>query len=130
MADRVAIFNEGRIVQAGTPEEIYEQPRVKFVADFVGSSNVLPPAFSRKAGGPAKWTSLRPERISIGQGTGASVLARVNSVHYQGAVTRIVADADGQRIAASVPAGGLRIAEGENISLHWPLAAMHAMDDG
>jgi hypothetical protein len=54
----------------------------------------------------------------------------VNSVHYQGAVTRIVADADGQRIAASVPAGGLRIAEGANISLHWPLAAMHAMDDG
>jgi putative spermidine/putrescine transport system ATP-binding protein len=129
MADRVAIFNNGKIVQAGTPEEVYERPRVKFVADFVGSSNVLPPAFSQKLGGPSKWTSLRPERISVGQGSGASVLARVNSIHYQGSVTRIIADADGQRIAASVPAGGLRAAEGENISLHWPLAAMHAMDE-
>jgi putative spermidine/putrescine transport system ATP-binding protein len=130
MADRVAIFNNGKIVQAGTPEDVYERPRVKFVADFVGSSNVLPPAFSQKLGGPAKWMSLRPERISIGQGTGASVLARVRSIHYQGALTRIVADADGQRMAANIPAGGRRISEGDTISLHWPLAAMHAMDDG
>ncbi|NJM29798.1 MAG: ABC transporter ATP-binding protein [Rhizobiales bacterium] len=130
MADRVAIFNNGKIVQAGTPEDVYERPMVKFVADFVGSSNVLPPEFSERLGGPRKWTSLRPERISVGQGTGASVLARVNSVHYQGSVTRIVADTGGQRIAANVPAGGLRVTEGENISLHWPLTAMHAMDDG
>ena len=45
MADRVAVFNEGRIMQVGTPEEIYERPRTRFVADFVGSSNVLPPDF-------------------------------------------------------------------------------------
>ena len=40
MADRVAIFNEGRIVQAGSPADVYERPRSRFVADFVGSSNV------------------------------------------------------------------------------------------
>jgi putative spermidine/putrescine transport system ATP-binding protein len=45
MADRVAIFNEGKIVQVGSPEEIYERPKTKFVADFVGSSNVLSPHF-------------------------------------------------------------------------------------
>ena len=37
MADRVAVFNDGRIVQVGTPAEVYERPRTRFVADFVGS---------------------------------------------------------------------------------------------
>ena len=44
MADRVAVFNEGRIVQVGAPEDIYERPRTRFVADFVGGSNVIEPA--------------------------------------------------------------------------------------
>ena len=44
MADRVAVFNHGRIVQVGAPEEIYERPQTRFVADFVGGSNVIEPA--------------------------------------------------------------------------------------
>ena len=50
MADRVAIFNEGKIVQAGSPTEVYERPRSRFVADFVGSSNVMSPEFSSAHG--------------------------------------------------------------------------------
>ena len=46
MADRVAIFNDGKIVQVGSPSDIYERPRSRFVADFVGSSNVLSPEFA------------------------------------------------------------------------------------
>src|SRR5688572_21388185 len=65
MADRVAIFNDGRIVQVGAPEDIYERPATRFVADFVGSSNVLDPALAKAAGGPARWSSLRPEKISV-----------------------------------------------------------------
>ena len=49
MADRVAIFNEGRIVQIGAPADVYERPQTRFVADFVGSSNVLGPEFSAAA---------------------------------------------------------------------------------
>ena len=49
MADRVAVFNEGRIVQVGTPTEVYERPRTRFVADFVGGSNVLEPDARRAA---------------------------------------------------------------------------------
>jgi putative spermidine/putrescine transport system ATP-binding protein len=41
MADRVAVFNDGKIMQVGTPEDIYQRPKTRFVADFVGSSNVL-----------------------------------------------------------------------------------------
>lgn len=41
MSDRIAVMNEGRIVQLGTPTEIYEQPRARFVADFMGASNIF-----------------------------------------------------------------------------------------
>ncbi len=41
MSDRIAVFNEGRIEQVGTPAEVYEQPATRFVAGFVGTSNLL-----------------------------------------------------------------------------------------
>ena len=40
MSDRIAVFNEGRIEQIGTPAEVYEHPATEFVAGFVGVSNV------------------------------------------------------------------------------------------
>ncbi len=66
MADRVAVFNDGRIVQVGTPEDIYERPRDRrFVADFVGSSNVLPPELALRLTGRRAPASLRPEAIRL-----------------------------------------------------------------
>jgi spermidine/putrescine transport system ATP-binding protein len=41
MSDRIAVMNAGRILQIGTPSEIYERPRDRFVADFVGQTNFL-----------------------------------------------------------------------------------------
>src|SRR4030088_3185007 len=41
LADRICLMNEGRIEQLGTPEDMYEQPRSAFVADFIGISNVM-----------------------------------------------------------------------------------------
>ena len=41
MSDRLAVFNDGRIEQVGTPAEVYEHPATEFVAGFVGVSNVL-----------------------------------------------------------------------------------------
>jgi spermidine/putrescine transport system ATP-binding protein len=41
MSDRIAVMNDGRILQLGTPEEIYERPRSRFVADFIGQTNFL-----------------------------------------------------------------------------------------
>ena len=41
MSDRVAVLNKGRIQQVGTPEDIYEQPQSRFVADFIGESNLI-----------------------------------------------------------------------------------------
>jgi len=42
MSDRIAVMNRGAIAQIGTPQEIYERPASLFVADFIGSSNILP----------------------------------------------------------------------------------------
>ena len=42
MGDRVAVLNRGRIIQIGTPQEIYETPATRFVADFIGETNLLP----------------------------------------------------------------------------------------
>jgi iron(III) transport system ATP-binding protein len=41
MSDRIAVLNAGRIHQVGTPEEIYERPATRFVADFIGRNNVI-----------------------------------------------------------------------------------------
>ncbi|WP_119392403.1 ABC transporter ATP-binding protein [Taklimakanibacter lacteus] len=133
MADRVAIFNNGKIVQVGAPQEIYERPRTRFVADFVGSSNVLPPDFAGKTGAPARWMSLRPEKITIAVGgtpaKAHSVAAKVTSVHYQGAVTRVNTDAGGQAIAVAAPSSFGLIAIGDEVTLSWPADALHAMED-
>ena len=70
MANRVAVFNDGRIMQVGSPEDIYQRPNSRFVADFVGSSNVLPPDFVARHGGQRRWASLRPEAVRISSALG------------------------------------------------------------
>ena len=41
LSDEIAVFNFGKIIQRGTPQEIYRQPKSQFVADFIGSANFL-----------------------------------------------------------------------------------------
>jgi putative spermidine/putrescine transport system ATP-binding protein len=41
MSDRIAVLRDGRVIQHGTPTELYVQPRTRFVADFLGASNFL-----------------------------------------------------------------------------------------
>lgn len=73
MADRVAVMDAGRIVQVGTPEDIYTWPATRFVADFLGEANFLDGTIV-EAGPPAKietpiGTVLveRAEGVSVGQ---------------------------------------------------------------
>ena len=42
MADRIGVMHAGRLMQVGTPAEVYEQPDTRFVAEFLGAANVLP----------------------------------------------------------------------------------------
>ncbi len=54
MADRIAVMDHGRIVQVATPGEIYEQPKTRFIAEFVGDVNILEGNVA--AGGEGGWT--------------------------------------------------------------------------
>ena len=134
MADRVAIFNDGRIVQVGAPADVYERPRSRFVADFVGSSNVLSPAFASSHGGTAKWTSLRPEKIGVipagalVQAEHAFVDGVVKTMNYQGSVSRLSVAVEDLRIVAEQPPGCARFRPGDSVRLIWPKSAMIAME--
>lgn len=60
MSDTVVVMNHGRIEQIGTPEEIYDRPRTSFVADFIGSANLVPvtEATARADGGAVARTTV------------------------------------------------------------------------
>ena len=53
MSDRIAVLSQGRIEQVGTPEELYERPRTRFVADFLAVNNILEVTVAEVAGGKA-----------------------------------------------------------------------------
>jgi putative spermidine/putrescine transport system ATP-binding protein len=135
MSDRLAIFNEGRIIQIGKPSEVYEKPNCRFVAGFVGSSNVLPPDFASMHGGTKHWTSLRPEKITVARQQGAApanhnfITGTISAIHYQGSQTRVTIDVRPElRITAHAPSVLGAFAEGETATLHWPSEALHAME--
>ncbi len=65
MSDRVCIFNQGRIEQIGTPDEVYETPASEFVARFVGNVNLFEGQQAKRLTGDEQMTMLRPERIHI-----------------------------------------------------------------
>jgi putative spermidine/putrescine transport system ATP-binding protein len=91
MSDRVAVFDQGRICQGGTPEEVYEHPATPFVAGFVGTSNLLTGDVARQLVGRAGTFSVRPEKIAIVE---QGVPGTVAEVIYAGPVTRYVVDLD------------------------------------
>jgi putative spermidine/putrescine transport system ATP-binding protein len=128
MADRVAVFNDGQIMQIGSPEDIYQRPRSRFVADFVGSSNILPPDVTELLGGDRAWASLRPEAIRLANEGGHVVTVTGHS--YLGAVTRLSLDLEGVRLTALVPAGTAIPETGATIRIAWDAADLHKMEDG
>ena len=104
LADRVVVFNDGRVEQAGSAQEVYERPVSAFVAGFVGTSNVLgPEAAQAILGRDGSW-SVRPEKIAIGDPTDpvpagrTAALGVVEELVYTGPTTRCVVtlDAGGQ----------------------------------
>jgi putative spermidine/putrescine transport system ATP-binding protein len=129
MADRVAVFNEGRIVQVAAPEEIYERPRTRFVADFVGGANVLEPDAAERLGLPRALYSLRAEKVRLSPPGGVEgVVGRVIEVQYQGAVRRVVVGVGPDRLAVALPAAERPPEEGTEVRVVIPVAALNRME--
>jgi putative spermidine/putrescine transport system ATP-binding protein len=100
MSDRLAVLNQGRIEQVGTPAEVYERPATGFVAGFVGVSNVLDGRAARAVSGEARPFTIRPEKIRMldpghqaapGECSADGV---VRDVVYLGALTRFTVGLD------------------------------------
>ena len=128
MADRVALFNHGRIEQVGTPRDIYRRPGSRFVADFVGSSNVLPPEFVARLTGENRWASLRPEAIRLAAGDDGHEVTVVGS-HFLGGSTRLVLDLGGLRLHALIPSREVTPETGASLRIDWDRRDLHLMGD-
>jgi putative spermidine/putrescine transport system ATP-binding protein len=109
MSDHLAVFNDGKIVQVGSPEEVYRAPATEFVAGFVGTSNVL------ERGG--RRISVRPERIRL---NGSGEPATVADVVFVGAYIRVLVDTDaGERLTIMRPNDGAQPEQGARVHVAW-----------
>ena len=125
MSDRIAVFDKGRIQQTGSPSDVYDRPETPFVADFVGSSNILPPEMVRDLIGKAAPASLRPEAITLGEGT---LTGKVVALAFLGASTRVEVETPRTHLNTLVPKGRAVPAVGEAVTLGWPADALHVME--
>ena len=100
MSDRLAVFNKGRIEQVGTPADVYEHPATRFVAGFVGTSNLLRGEVAASIVGQTGTFTIRPEKIRIGEPDvvvapdEASATGTIRDVAYLGPETRYVVALD------------------------------------
>jgi putative spermidine/putrescine transport system ATP-binding protein len=109
MSDQIAVFNEGRIEQVGSPKDVYERPVTEFVAGFVGTSNIL------ERGG--RRFSVRPERIQL---DGAGEAATIADVVFVGSFTRLIVDTErGDRLTVVRPNDGARFERGGRVHVAW-----------
>ncbi|MFF8861285.1 ABC transporter ATP-binding protein [Streptomyces sp. NPDC015139] len=102
MSDRIAVFDQGRIAQVGTPAEIYERPATPFVASFVGTSNLLDGESAHRIVGSPGTYNIRPEKIRVLKESAeadepehTTATGTVAEVVYLGDATRFLVDLDG-----------------------------------
>ena len=129
LADRVVVFNDGRVEQAGAPRELYERPATPFVAGFVGTSNLLRAEAARALLGRDGTWSVRPEKIRLADPDAAApegattATGTVDEIVYTGATTRcLVALEAGARLSVLVVNDGspAHIPErGDAVRLYW-----------
>jgi putative spermidine/putrescine transport system ATP-binding protein len=130
MADRVAVFSQGRIEQLDTPRELYNRPRTAFVASFVGSANVIDATVAARLTGHAQAFAIRPEMIHV---LPAGVAVPDGSVHcagrlldvlYHGASSRCHVRIDEHTTLAvaqpeSAHAAATPLVAGDSVRLAW-----------
>lgn len=148
MSDRVAVINDGRLEQIGTPEDLYERPVNSFVADFVGETNFLSGTLAARVGdrctvevnsglsvgastdvdvqpGARVQVAVRPQRIKVSRpesGEPAGYTGVVAETVYSGdSLAFIIELAGGVRVTARTATDGGQTAwrPGEPVELTW-----------
>ena len=150
MSDRIAVMNGGRIVQAGRTGELYERPRTRFVAEFLGGCNLLRARVQQRNGrditaatplGTVRITSdeardefhlaIRPEKIVFGPATSNQFEGVVTELIYTGAETHALIRV-GNELLRSVclnTPGAAPLSCGEPITLSLPAQALIVLED-
>ena len=152
MSDRIAVMHRGRIEQLGAPEDLYDRPASPFVADFIGTTNLLAgtveavdadgarilldsgdrclAAADGRQAGQSIQLSVRPEAITMDASNGsngaAHLAAEIEQVAYLGAAVQYHVRTTGG-LGLSVLAGkvGSRFAIGDSVVLAWaPIDAL------
>ena len=158
MSDRIAVMNCGRVEQIGTPVEIYDRPLTRFVADFIGDTNIfrgerittdVGPALAvgrglvvtlpaRAPGTGVLSVALRPEKIGLSPGkagavaTGSRARGMVESTNFLGgAVLYRIALDSGHRVLAQQPNAGAGdvFVPGQTVRLDWKPADLVVLKD-
>ena len=156
MSDRIAVFNEGKIVQIGTPEDLYERPNCSFVANFIGEINNFPgrlkgsengtcavgldcgvdagalKAVDASEGDPVN-VAVRPEHVLVSDlddSQGAVVTGEIRSQIYHGDHLRYEIDVPGcEGITARTAVNGTtRIPTGTRVTLSWSADNARTLD--
>jgi putative spermidine/putrescine transport system ATP-binding protein len=138
MADRVAVFNKGKIEQLAAPRDLYTRPATSFVARFVGSANVADANLAQAIGGTAQPFAIRAENIAVhseaspAASNAVSAAGAVVAVQYHGAASRWQVKLDsGEVWSALVTEDDARalqdFAVGARVRLSWPREAAVAL---
>jgi putative spermidine/putrescine transport system ATP-binding protein len=141
MSDRIAIFDKGKIAQIGTADAVYDNPQNRFVAEFIGETNLIEGTMSgpstvrlqngvqievrRHDAQPSGQVlvSIRPERLQLGGAEpGNRMNARIDDVVYQGDHLRLHLDAAGLKLVARVERGAALRVVGEDVSVSFSAA--------
>ena len=128
LSDRIAVFHDGRIEQLGSPRELYEQPASRFVADFVGTSNLFGEEHSLAVLGRSGQFSIRPEKLTLasrpatGDGLRSHSGTVVESIYVGSSIRRVVDLDAGPRITVLERNDRTRTDEqerGERVHVTW-----------
>ena len=112
MSDRIAVFNNGKIEQLGTPREIYENPVSSFVSEFVGQTNKIVIDGTK--------INIRPESVSVSKSKASgnrSLPGNLRDVIFVGAITRYLVDTNCGPVISVVPEGDLKV--GDPVTVSW-----------
>jgi spermidine/putrescine ABC transporter ATP-binding subunit len=140
MSDRIAVMNAGRIEQVGAPGTIYDGPRTRFVADFIGEINLIEgawttggfaardgrtlPAPPAAAAANGSTIAVRPEKLRLTEGEAALFSGRIDSANFLGGqvLYRIVCDDGRALLAKEANLGQTARAPGSRVGVTWTAA--------